>query len=135
MEIETTARCERRTPSGAVQVYPAGWAGEIDDATGGAWIAAGTARQVIVTGGTLTPAETHVLKSAAQDILAGQQAAAAAQLSADLAAMTVAELREMATAAGLPVEPRARKAALVGALLARHAEILAAEAAAPHAEA
>lgn len=129
MEIQTSAECKRRLPSGAVQVYPSGWTGDVDAATARDWIAAGRAIQVLPATAALTVAQTVVLAAAADEILAQAQQPAGEPSPLMLDDLTLAELKQVADSVGLAYGVKITKPRLIEALIAhREAQSASAEA-------
>lgn len=140
MLITVTVAKTMPLPSGAELQIPAGWSGEIDDATALAWIAEGSAEPEYTEG--------QVLSHLAQGMIAEQKAADAveiAKMRADspppvtdagdpvsYADLTIPELMAFAASVGLDTAPlgkRPKKADLVAALEAHEAAVAGGEAA------
>lgn len=80
MEIRLKQKREIELPSGAVQTYPAGWTGPVDDVIAMHWIGEGAADPLSPGAVVFSNAQAAVLAAAADQILieaAGHMAAGA----------------------------------------------------------
>jgi len=123
MEIQTSAECKRTLPSGAVQVYPAGWTGDVDEATARGWIADGKAVHVLPATAALTVAQTVVLAAAADEIIKQAQQPADEPAPIVLDDLTLTELKQVAESVGLVYPAKITKPKLIEALTA-HAVVM-----------
>lgn len=85
MDITLTEARKVKLPSGAVQMYPAGWSGEVPSAHARQWIEEGVAmaNAAPVRAGHFTADQTAILAAAADEILSAARAAADGEDGAD----------------------------------------------------
>lgn len=142
MEIEMLADREIKLPSGAKQVFKAGWSGDAPDADAARWVGEGAARRVAsapAAAVALTPRQTAILARAADQIDAMQNGAAAAVPASDdgetgeagepgddgddgeevdLTTKSLPELRDLATRLGVKWTPKTSRDTLISKIVA-----------------
>lgn len=117
MYVTMLEEAEAQVSPIASRTYPKGWSGEIRDDIARDWIEKRKCIPAADPSAKFSPSETVVLKAAAGQIMEQSQAAEVERMRADLEAMTVAELRQIAADHGVTLPAKSLKADIVAALI------------------
>ena len=123
IRVRLSAACRLQVNASTSRLYPAGWTGDVDEATARGWIADGKAVHVLPATAALTVAQTVVLAAAADEIIKQAQQPVGEPAPIVLDDLTLAELKQVAESVGLFYPAKITKPKLIEALTA-HAVVM-----------